>query len=145
MNTRKLFLSAFVIAVLILSGAATSTAQGEPWLVEGNQSDAHLGQTVAMAGDVNGDGYSDLLVGGRHDFGSGGTGVAYAYYGSAQGLDTIADWTAPNDQPNQYAYLALASAGDVNGDGYDDVVVGASHYTDDEFIDYREVSVRTLL
>jgi hypothetical protein len=132
MDRKWSFLAAFAIGLLALSGATNSAAQGEQWLVEGNQSQAHLGQTVARAGDVNGDGYSDLLVGGRFDFGNGGTGVAYAYYGSAQGLDTLPDWTAPNDQPNQYAFLALAGAGDVNGDGYDDVVVGASHHSDDE-------------
>ena len=140
MDRERSFLTALVmglLALLALGGATNSAAQGEQWLVEGNQSKAHLGQTVARAGDVNGDGYGDLLVGGRFDFGNGGTGVAYAYYGSAQGLDTLPDWTAPNDQPNQYAFLALASAGDVNGDGYDDVVVGASHYSDDELEEGR--------
>src|SRR5687767_6423964 len=121
MDKKRSFLATFAIglvALLVFSSATNSAAQGEQWLVEGNQSNANLGQTVARAGDVNGDGYSDLLVGGRFDFGNGGTGVAYAYYGSAQGLDTIPDWAVPNDQPNQYASLALASAGDVNGDGY---------------------------
>lgn len=135
MNKRRSFLAALVIGLLALTalGSATGSAiQDAPWLVEGNQDDAHLGQTVAPAGDVNGDGYEDLLIGGRYDFGDGGTGVAYAYYGSAQGLGTQPDWSAPNDQPTLYEYLALASAGDVNGDGYDDVVVGASQYTDDQ-------------
>lgn len=130
-------LAVSLLALLALTSATNSAAQGEQWLVEGNQNDAHLGQTVARAGDVNGDGYGDLLVGGRYDFGDGRTGVAYAYYGSAQGPDTVADWTAPNDQPNQYAFLALAGAGDVNGDGYDDVVVGASHYSDDQLEEGR--------
>jgi len=137
MNTKIRFLGAFLITVLALSNATKSTAQGEGWLVEGNQSKAHLGQTVTTAGDVNGDGYGDLLVGGRFDFGDGGTGVAYAYYGSPQGLASVPDWTAPNDQPNQYAFLALDGAGDVNGDGYDDVIAGASHYTDDELEEGR--------
>jgi hypothetical protein len=126
-----------LLALIALASATNSAAQGEQWLVEGNQADAHLGQTVARAGDVNGDGYGDLLVGGRFDFGQGSTGVAYAYYGSAQGPDMVADWTAPNDQPDQYAFLALAGAGDVNGDGYDDVVVGASHYSDDQLEEGR--------
>jgi hypothetical protein len=84
MNRKRSFLAAFVIALLALpalGSVAKSTAQNQPWLVEGNQSGAHLGQTVAPAGDVNGDGYGDLLIGGRHDFGNGITGVAYAYYG----------------------------------------------------------------
>ena len=140
MNRKRSFLAAFVIALLALPalGSVTkSAAQDAPWLVEGNQGGAQLGQTVAPAGDVNGDGYGDLLIGGRYDFGNGGTGVAYAYYGSAQGLPALPNWTAPNDQPDQYEFLALASAGDVNGDGYDDVIVGASQYSDDQMQEGR--------
>ena len=140
MNRKRGFLAAFVIALLALPalGSVTkSAAQDAPWLVEGNQGGAQLGQTVAPAGDVNGDGYGDLLIGGRYDFGNGGTGVAYAYYGSAQGLPALPNWTAPNDQPDQYEFLALASAGDVNGDGYDDVIVGASQYSDDQMQEGR--------
>lgn len=135
MYRRRNFIAAFVIgllALLAIGSTSRAATQSEPWLVEGNQIDAHLGQTVASAGDVNGDGYGDLLVGGRYDFGDGGTGVAYAYYGSPQGLSTQPDWTAPNDQPTPYVYLSLAGAGDVNGDGYDDVVVGASYYSADQ-------------
>jgi len=136
MNRQKSLLGALVIgllAFLAFAGTTNSAAQeSEPWLIEGNQIDAHLGQTVAAGGDVNGDGFEDFLVAGRYDFGDGSTNVAYAYYGSAQGLGTQPDWTTPNDQPILYQYLALGSAGDVNGDGYDDVVVGASQYTDDQ-------------
>jgi hypothetical protein len=134
MDRKRSFLTAFVIGLLALlaPGSATnSAAQNQPWLVEGNQGNAQLGQTVAPAGDVNGDGYGDLLIGGRYDFGNGITGVAYAYYGSAQGLDTHSNWMAANEQPYQYAQLALASAGDVNGDGYDDVIVGDPFFSGD--------------
>jgi hypothetical protein len=140
MNRKRSFLVVLAIglvALLALNSANNSAAQSEPWLVEGNQSSANLGDVVASAGDVNGDGYGDLLVSGHFDFGDGGRGVAYAYYGSAQGLDSIPDWTAVGEQPNQYASLALASAGDVNGDGYDDVVVGDRYYSDDQMEDGR--------
>lgn len=134
------FLTVLVIALLALpalSGATAATTQNQPWLAEGNQANAQLGQTVAPAGDVNGDGYADLLIGGRYDFGSGLTGVAYAYYGSAQGLGTLPNWTAPNEQPYQYSQVALASAGDVNGDGYDDVIVGDKYYSGDQMQEGR--------
>ena len=140
MDRRLSVFAVLAIGLLVLvtvSGAANYAESDEPWLVEGEQTDAHLGQTVGRAGDVNGDGYGDLLVGGRYDFGNAGTGVAYAYYGSSQGLSVQPDWTAPNDQPDQYIFLALSGAGDVNGDGYDDVVVGASHYTDDQLEEGR--------
>lgn len=116
-------------ALLAFSTAIQTIAASQPWLVEGDQGANNLGQVVASAGDVNGDGYDDLLVGGRHDFGNGLTGVAYAYYGSSQGLSTTPDWTAPDQEPNQYSLIALAGAGDVNGDGYADVIVGDSDYS----------------
>jgi hypothetical protein len=140
MNRKRSFLAALAIgllALLALSGAINSAAQSEPWLVEGNQDNANLGSVVAPAGDVNGDGYGDLLISGHFDFGSGGLAVAYAYYGSDQGLGSLPDWIAANGQPDQYASLALASAGDVNGDGYDDVVVGDSQYSDDQYEEGR--------
>ncbi len=140
MDRKRSFLTVLVIGLLALltfSSAAKSAAQSQPWLVEGNQSNANLGQTVAAAGDVNGDGYGDLLIGGRYDFGNGVTGVAYAYYGSAQGLDTQPNWIAPNEQPYQYALPALASAGDVNGDGFDDVIVGDKNFSGDQMEEGR--------
>jgi hypothetical protein len=138
MNRKSGFLAALVIGLLALfTIAISSVAQSEPWLVEGDQDNANLGRVVAPAGDVDGDGYGDLLVSGHFDFGDGGVAVAYAYYGSDQGLDTQPDWTGTNGQPDQYASLALASAGDVNGDGYDDVVVGDSQYSDDQYEEGR--------
>ncbi len=60
----------------------------------------HFGYSVATAGDVNGDGYSDVIVGapstttGRRD-----EGRAFVYHGSAAGLDArIPDWTAESNQ-----------------------------------------------
>jgi FG-GAP repeat len=140
MARKRNILTAFVIglmALLALGNVTKSAAQSQPWLVEGNQGNAQLGQTVAPAGDVNGDGYGDLLIAGRHDFGNGLTGVAYAYYGSAQGLDTQPAWAAVNEQPYQYAQIALASAGDVNGDGYDDVIVGDRFFSGDQMQEGR--------
>jgi hypothetical protein len=90
--------------------------------------------SVASAGDVNGDGYADLVVG-AYTTGNGGTsqGSAYLYYGSATGLGTASGTTAgtvqrlnnPNNANNDFFGFSVASAGDVNGDGYADLVVGA--------------------
>ena len=115
MNRKRSFLAALAVGLLViltLSGAINSAAQSEPWLVEGDQDNANLGSVVAPAGDVNGDGYGDLLISGHFDFGNGGVAVAYANYGSAQGLGSAPDWTATNDRSDQYASLALAGAGD---------------------------------
>ncbi len=75
-----------------------------------------FGASVANAGDVNGDGYADILVGA--DLGSG----AYVYLGSATGIGT-APSTTLTGQDTRFG-APVACAGDVNGDGYADIVVG---------------------
>jgi hypothetical protein len=108
------------------------------WTAESNQTNAQLGSSVASAGDVNGDGYSDLIVGAvNYDQDQSNGGGAFLYHGSLTGLDldgirpagtpTNADWTTYGDQAG--ANLGtVASVGDVNGDAYSDVLVGARGY-----------------
>ncbi len=55
-------------------------------------------------------------------------GRAYLYLGSASGLATSAAWIAESDQAATFFGDSVATAGDVNGDGYDDVIVGAPWY-----------------
>jgi len=86
----------------------------------------YFGWSVASAGDVNGDGYADLVVGALH------VGGAYVYLGSASGLPMTPSTalTAPIASGGvgtvrEFGH-SVASAGDVNGDGYADLVVGAT-------------------
>jgi len=84
-----------------------------------------LGCSVATAGDVNGDGYADVIVGGyANDAGGANAGRAYVYYGGP-GADAVADWTLTGAAAGDYFGFSVSGAGDVNGDGYADVVVGA--------------------
>jgi hypothetical protein len=100
------------------------------WTAEGNQSYAYFGYSVSTAGDVNGDGYSDVIIGAYwYDPGVGRTGRAFAYLGSASGLANDPVWTADGVSSQDNFGWAVSDAGDVNGDGYGDVVVGAHGYT----------------
>jgi hypothetical protein len=82
---------------------------------------------VASAGDVNGDGFPDLIVGApAHDAAAGpGCGKVFVYYGSADVLPSSPSWTAEGEQTGSLFGAAVASAGDVNGDGFGDIVIGA--------------------
>ncbi|MBI3189586.1 MAG: FG-GAP repeat protein, partial [Ignavibacteriales bacterium] len=80
-----------------------------------------LGWSVAGAGDVNGDGYADVIVGK-----SPSSPGAFIYYGDKDTMDGLSDLTFSGDDGTDAFGSALATAGDVNGDGYRDILVGAS-------------------
>jgi len=87
---------------------------------------AQLGSSVANAGDINGDGYSDAIVGAPGAAnGQAGEGLAYVHYGSLTGLPVVPSLTLEVNVAGAAFGSSVASAGDVNGDGYADVVVGA--------------------
>ena len=110
----------------VFHGSATGLSATAAWTVESNQAGARLGESVATAGDVNGDGYSDVIVGApRYDDGQSDEGRAYVYHGSASGLSISPSWTSNGDQAYAELGKSVATAGDVNGDGYADIVVGA--------------------
>ncbi len=110
-------------------GSASGPSTSPAWTAESNQAGALFGSSVAAAGDVNGDGFDDLIVG-ADSFSAGQTaeGRAFVYLGSAAGLSTSAAWTAEGNQDLARFGMSLATAGDVNGDGFDDVVVGAPFF-----------------
>ena len=114
---------------------STLQTDGDVWIAVGERAGANLGQEVAAAGDVNGDGYADLLVSAKAFNGSLYDARALAFYGSANGLSATPDWSVTNDQPDSQFGRVLAPAGDVNGDGYDDVLVGAPYFDDGENTD----------
>ena len=99
------------------------------WTSESDQSGANFGYCVASAGDVNGDGKSDVIIGAPYyDNGQNDEGRAYVYYGSSAGLSGAANWTAESNQSGANFGISLSSAGDVNNDGYSDVIIGANLY-----------------
>jgi len=117
--------------VYVYLGAASGLASFPTWSFESDQANANLGQSVSAAGDVNGDGFDDVIVGAPfYDDGETNEGRAYLFLGSASGLGATAAWTAESNQANSEFGWSVSAAGDVNKDGFDDVIVGAFLYDD---------------
>ena len=86
----------------------------------------NFGATVAHAGDVNHDGFSDILIGAPgYEVDGKKVGRVYVYYGN-QLLDTDPDVIITGS--HQSVGLSIAHAGDVNSDGFDDIIVGAPYF-----------------
>jgi hypothetical protein len=115
--------------VFVYSGTPSGPAATAGWTAEGNQLAAHFGISASGAGDVNGDGYADLVVGAHlWDNGETDEGRTIVYLGSSGGLGSTAAWTGETNQAGSQYGFSVGTAGDVNGDGYSDVIVGAPMY-----------------
>ena len=94
------------------------------------------GHSVASAGDVNGDGVDDLLIGAIYADGAGGAdaGETYVVFGRTTGFGSVLDLASLNGQTGfaiggaaagDFSGQSVSAAGDVNGDGFDDLIIGA--------------------
>ncbi len=111
---------------VFLGGSSMDTY--DDFYLEGSEEDEKLGCTIAGGGDMNNDGYDDIVIGSAENVYS----TFYAFQGSNP-LDDTVDMTIQDELgmvPGKYNAFgkSIANAGDVNNDGYDDMIVGATNY-----------------
>jgi peptidoglycan hydrolase CwlO-like protein len=157
MNGYNKLISEFVILSMILSVVLglfvvlLDTSEGSGFRMDADLKDAHAsfwgedandysGYSVSGAGDVNGDGYDDILIGAYADEdGGAAAGQTYLILGQQSGWSmdmdlSNADASFWGEDANDYSGYSVSAAGDINGDGYDDFLIGA--YGDDDGGDY---------
>ncbi len=94
------------------------------WSADGGSAGDDFGYSAACAGDVNGDGFDDLVVAAPH---WGGAGYCRLYLGGLFGLEKEPAWTYTSDQVGSFPGF-VAGAGDLNGDGFADIAIGEPLY-----------------
>ncbi|MBI5503061.1 MAG: FG-GAP repeat protein [Deltaproteobacteria bacterium] len=93
-------------------------------VLTGEAAGDQLGLSLAEAGDINADGFADLVVGAPHNAGGGAdAGRAYVHFGAAA-PDPAADWVLSGAAGARMG-TSVDGAGDVNGDGFADLIVGS--------------------
>ncbi|MFB3906781.1 MAG: FG-GAP-like repeat-containing protein [Candidatus Eisenbacteria bacterium] len=114
---------------IVYLGGLFGLAIDPAWRVESNQASAFFGGSVCGVGDMDGDGYGEVAIGAMNeDHGQVDEGRVHIFRGGANGPQATASWTYEGDQAGGAFGACVAPAGDVDGDGYADLAIGASTY-----------------
>jgi Domain of unknown function (DUF4114)/FG-GAP repeat len=112
-----------------------STLDGKNGFIISAERDDNLGYSVSDAGDINGDGIGDLVIGSplSDPDDKSNAGVTYLLFGSKEGFDLTLNpstlgtkgFVINGDQAGDQSGRSVSNIGDINGDGVDDLAIGA--------------------
>jgi hypothetical protein len=128
--------AAYLVLGASLGTSSTIDLVTADYKLVGEDSNDYAGYRVSTAGDVDGDGLDDVLVGAHlDDDGATNAGAVYVVLGSSLGtISTLglsnADYKLVGESSSDTAGVGVSSAGDVDGDGLDDVLVGCRYDAD---------------
>ena len=115
-------------AYLVAGGSSSASLSSSLAVFVGENADDWAGSAVDGAGDVNGDGTPDVLIGAsRDDYADSDAGGGYVVMGPLSGTVDLSDAEGKvvGESADDHCGTSLAGTGDVDGDGYDDFVVGS--------------------
>ncbi len=112
--------------VFVYYGSAGGVSTVPNIILQPNHANDNFGSNVACAGDINNDGYSDILVGAYlSSYPTFNEGAVFVYLGSAGGLTNVPAYRLERNQGGSFFGRSIAGAGDINGDGYSDIIIGS--------------------
>ncbi len=124
LNLRKMSVTVSIVLInLMVVFPSSSYAQCLPSMTfSGEGANNEFGWSVSGAGDVDGDGYDDLIIGAPFNSAAGSNaGRAYVYSGQTEALL----YTFTGEAAGDNFGWSVSGAGDVNADGFADIIVGA--------------------
>jgi hypothetical protein len=116
---------------IYFGGPGTNVGPDPDAVLVGSALKIGFGSSLSPAGDFNGDGFADLLVGASSASPNGGVfeGTAFLYLGGAGPFDTVPDRTFSMGSAG-FVVGSVATAGDVDSDGYSDILIGVPTFDD---------------